>query len=81
MDVYTFKTKLTKAYINHLKSLHVDFLENNHLQGKAKDCVGSLEDLNEIWVLLLSNFGDTEKMPRYQFKKVSQLGLMKSQKT
>ena len=39
LDFYTFKTKFLKAYSNHPKNLLVEWLVNNHLEGKAKDCV------------------------------------------
>ena len=58
LDYYTFKTKFYKAYMNHPKSLLVKWLVNNHLEGRAKDCVGSLEDLDEIWTRLKNNFGN-----------------------
>ena len=81
MDYYTFKTKFTKAYTNHPKNLLVEIITSNHLEGKARECVGSLEDIEEIWQRLKDNFGNTELMLQHHFKKLSQLGLMKTQKS
>ena len=81
MDYYTFKSKFLKAYSNHPKSLLAEWLVNNHLDGKAKECVGSLENIEEIWKRLSSNFGNTEQMLCYQFKKINNLGYMSKQRT
>ena len=81
VDFYTFKTKFLKAYVNHPKSLLVEWLTNNHLEGRAKECVGSLTSIEEVWDRLKSNFGSTEQMLQHQFKKINQLGPMKSQKS
>ena len=80
MDFYMFKTKFLRAYRNHPKSLLVEFLVNNHLEGKARDCVGSLENLEEIWERLKTNFGDTQELLIHQFKKIKELGPMQRQK-
>ena len=80
MDFYMFKSKFLRAYSNHPKSLLVEWLVNNHLEGKARECVGSLEDLDEIWERLKSNFGDTQELLMHQFKKITQLGPMHKQK-
>lgn len=80
-DFYTFKSKFLKAYGHHPQSLKVDYLKNNHLSGKAKDSVGSLEELEGIWVRLKSNFGNTEQMLLFHFAKINHLGPMKNQKT
>ena len=81
VDFYTFKSKFLKAYVNHPKSLLVEWLVNNHLEARAKDCVGSLKNLDEIWTRLQNSFGNVEQLLTHQFKKISQLGLMNKQKT
>ena len=81
MDFYMFKSKFIRAYSRHPKSLLVEWLVNNHLEGKARECVGSLEDLDEIWDRLKTNFGDTQELLMHQFKKISSLGPMHKQKT
>ena len=48
-DYYTFKSKFIKAYGNHPKDLKVEWLKNNHLEGLAKEFVGSLDNIDEIW--------------------------------
>ena len=73
-DFYSFKTKFQKAYANHPKKLLVEWLVNNHLGGQAKECVGSLEDLDEIWQRLKKTFGNTEQMLRFQIAKMKQIG-------
>ena len=80
-DFYTFKTKFLKAYGNHPKNLMVEWLKNNHLQGVAKDCVGNLEDLDNIWHRLMNNFGNTEQMLQYQFGGINKLGPMPGRKS
>ena len=80
MDFYMFKSKFLRAYSNHPKSLLVKWLVKNHLEGKARECVGSLEDLDEIWERLKSNFGDTRELLMHQFKKITQLGPMHKHK-
>ena len=79
-DYYTFKSKFTKAYVNHPKSLTVEWLKNNHLEGPAKDAVGSLDSLDEIWDRLLKNFGDTEQMLKYKFVSIDRMGSMARRK-
>ena len=81
MDFYTFKSKFLKAYASYPKALLVEWLTNNHLEGKAKDCIGSLDCVNEIWKRLENNFGNTEEMLQHQFKKINQLGPMRLQKS
>ena len=75
-DFYTFKSKFNKAYINHPKTLKVEWLKNNHLEGPAKAAVGSLECLDEIWVRLKNNFGNTELMLNFKFGIIDKLGPM-----
>ena len=75
-DYYTFKTKFLKAYRNHPKHLMVEWLKNNHLEGPAKDAVGSLDSLEEIWVRLKNNFGNTEQMLIHKFSTIDNLGSM-----
>ena len=81
MDFYTFKSKFLKAYANYPKTLLVEYLTNNHLQGRAKECVGTLDCIENIWTRLSDHFGNTEEMLKYRFTKVRQLGQMKNQKT
>ena len=50
------------------------------MEGKARDCVGSLENLEEIWERLKTNFGDTQELLIHQFKKIKELGPMQKQK-
>ena len=59
-DYYTFKSKFLKRYVHHPKSLMVETLKNNHLAGKAKQCVGSVDDIDNIWKRLKNNFGNTK---------------------
>ena len=80
-DFYTFKSKFLKAYCSHPKKLLVEWLVNNHLEGKAKECVGALEDLDAIWERLKSTFGSTEQMLMHHFKKIHSMGLQKNVKT
>ena len=80
-DYYTFRSKFEKTYINYPKSLKVDKLKNNHLEGLAKNAVGSLEALDEIWDRLKKNFGNTELMMNYKFSTISKLGVMSRRKT
>ena len=75
-DFYTFKSKFVKAYDNHPKSLMVEWLKNNHLEGHAKEVVGSLDTMDEIWVRLQSNFGNTELMLMFHFAKINKMGPM-----
>ena len=80
-DYYTFKSKFLKAYGNHPKNVMVERLRNIHLQGVAKDCIGSLDELDNIWVRLKNNFGNTELMLQYHFGRLNKLGPMNRQKT
>ena len=75
-DFYTFKTKFLKAYGNHPKNLMVEWLKNNHLESPAKEAVGSLDSIEEIWVRLKNNFGNTEQMLMYRFSTIDRLGGM-----
>ena len=81
MDFYTFQSKFLRAYASYPRGLLVEWLTNNHLEGKAKACVGSLDDLEEIWNRLRSNFGNTELLLNHQFAKIHQLGSMRNQKS
>ncbi len=80
-DFYTFKSKFLKAYERHPKSLMVDWLKNNHLKGKAKSCVGSLDEIDGIWKRLKDNYGNTEQMLLYHFDRINRLGTMNKQKS
>ena len=80
-DFYSFKTRFLKAYGNHPQSLMVEWLKNNHLDGKAKDSVGSLEDMDNIWKRLQDNFGNTQQMLLYRFGTINKLGPMHKRKT
>ena len=80
-DYYSFKTKFLKAYGNHPQSLMVEWLKNNHLDGKAKESVGSLEDMDNIWQRLKDNFGNTEQLLLYHFSRINQLGPMHKRKS
>ena len=75
-DFYTFKSKFLKAYSNHPKDMKVHYLKNNHLEGLAKEFVGSLEDIDEIWERLKGNFGNTEVMLKYHFGRINKMGQM-----
>ena len=75
-DYYTFKSKFIKAYGNHPKDLKVEWLKNNHLEGLAKEFVGSLDNIDEIWERLKSNFGNTEVMLKYHFGRINKMGQM-----
>ena len=81
MDFYTFRSKFLRAYANYPKELLVEWLTNNHLEGKAKECIGSLNNLDEIWNRLRSNFGNTELLLEHQFTKIYKLGPMRNQKS
>ena len=81
MDFYTFKSKFLRAHVNHPKALLAEMLVNNFLEGKAKDCIGSLDALDDIWERLRCNFGNTELLLEHQFAKVNQLGPMRNQKS
>ena len=81
VDFYTFKTKFSKAYSRHPKTLLVEWLVNNHLEGRAKECVGTLDDLDTIWARLKSNFGNTEQMLLHQFKKIQKMGSLQKVKS
>ena len=59
----------------------VQYLKNNHLDGRAKDCVGSLDDMDNIWCRLESNFGNTTEMLMFKFKQISKMGAMNKRKT
>ena len=80
-DFYTFRSKFAKAYKNHPRDLKVDWLKNNHLEGKARECVGALEDLEMIWNRLKDNFGNTEQLLLYHFDKINNIGHMSQQKS
>ena len=80
-DFYSFKTRFLKAYGNHPKSLMVEWLKNNHLDGKAKESVGSLEDMDNIWKRLKDNFGNTEGLLLYHFGRINKLGPMRNRKS
>ena len=80
-DFYTFKSKFLKAYARFPRAIVVERLTNNHLEGRAKECVGTLEDIDAIWDRLKKNFGNTEEMLQFQFKKINQLGHISQQKT
>ena len=56
-------------------------MTNNHLDSEAKECVGTLSDIDEIWSRLRNNFGNTELLLDYQFKKLYQLGTMRNLKS
>ena len=81
VDFYTFKSKFAKAYSRHPQTLLVEWLVNNHLEGRAKECVGSLDELDAIWIRLKSMFGNTEQMLLHQFKKIQQMGSLKKVKS
>ena len=59
----------------------VEWLVNNHLEGRAKDCVGSLDDIDEIWARLKKTFGNTEQMLLHYFGKLNKLGHMSKLKS
>ena len=80
-DFYTFKTKFMNAYKNHPRNLKVEWLKNNHLEGNAKDCVGSLDDMERIWARLKDNFGNTEQLLLYHFSKINKIGHLSKQKS
>ena len=80
-DFYTFKSKFLKVYTNHPKSLMVEWLKNNHLSGKAKECVGSLTDMDNIWKRLKDNFGNTTQMLLHHFGKINKMGPMNRRKS
>ena len=67
--------------MHHPKSLMVEFLKNNHLSGKAKQCVGSLDDMDNIWKRLQDNFGNTEQMLLYHFGAINKMGPMNKRKS
>ena len=80
-DFYSFKSLFLKTYAHHPKSSMVNLLKNNHLKGSAKDSVGSLEDIDNIWKRLKDNFGNTEQMLLHHFGKMNKLGPMHKQKS
>ena len=80
-DYYTFKSKFLKAYTDYPQSLLVQCLKNNHLQGRAKDSVGSLDAMESIWLRLESNFGNTTEMLMHHFQQINKMGHMNKQKT
>ena len=80
-DFYTFRTQFESAYNNHPRNLKVEWLKNNHLAGKAKNCIGSLDDLERIWARLKDNFGNTEQLLLYHFGKINKLGQLSKQKS
>ena len=80
-DFYTFKSKFLKVYAHYPKCVMVECLKNNHLQGRAKACIGSLDDMDNIWQRLKDNFGNTERMLLYHFKKINSMGSMNQKKT
>ena len=80
-DFYTFKSKFERVYANHPKNLLVDWLKSNHLEGEAKEAVGSLMCLKSIWKRLKDNFGNIELMLLYKFSKIERLGTMSKQKS
>ena len=80
-DFFTFKSKFTKSYEDYPKRLLVQCIKNNHLIGKAKDCVGSLEEMDNIWARLLNNFGNTTEMLNHHFRRMNKMGHMSKQKT
>ena len=75
-DFYTFKSKFLKAYSNHPKDMKIHYLKSNHLEGLAKEYVGSLENIDEIWERLKGNFGNTEVMLKYHFGRINKMGQM-----
>ena len=80
-DFYTFKSKFLKAYVHYPQRLLVQYLKNNHLEGRARDCVGSLDVMDNIWIRLKSNFGNVNEMLMYHFQRLNKLGYMSKQKT
>ena len=80
-DYYTFKSKFLKRYVHHPKSLMVETLKNNHLAGKAKQCVGSVDDIDNIWKRLKDNFGNTEHMLMHHFSTINKMGSMTKRKS
>ena len=50
------------------------------MEGRAKEAVGSLECLNEIWNRLKNNFDNTELMMKY-FNAIGKLGVMSPRKS
>ena len=80
-DFYSFKTKFLNAYEDYPKKLIIEYLKNNHLGGVAKDCVGTLNTLDEIWERLEQHFGDTQLMLLFQFDKILKLGPMSKQRS
>ena len=80
-DFYTFKSRFERVYANHPKNLLVDWLKSNHLEGEAKEAVGSLATLESIWKRLKDNFGNIELMLLHKFSKIEKLGNMSKQKS
>ena len=82
-DFYIFKSKFLNlsAYADYPVSMLVQYLKNNHLEGRAKDCVGSLDNMDNIWYRLESNFGNTTEMLMFKFKQISKMGAMNKRKT
>ena len=76
LDYYTFKSKFLKAYANHPKTLLVEWLVNNHLEGRAKESIGSLDKLEDIWIRLKDNFGNVDQLLTHHIHKLTQLGSM-----
>ena len=81
LDYYSFKSKFLKAYVNHPKLLIVERLINNHLEGRAKDCIGSLDDLESIWTRLKDNFGNVEQLLAHHIQKMIKFGSMQKLKS
>ena len=80
-DFYTFKSKFLKAYSDYPQRLLVQYLKNNHLEGRAKDCVGSIDVMDSIWVRLENNFGNTTEMLNHHFQQINKMGHMSKRKT
>ena len=76
LDYYSFKTRFLKRYANHPKALVVELLVTNHLDGRAKDCIGSLDNLDEIWIRLKENFGNVDQLLTHHITKITKLGPM-----
>ena len=76
-DFYTFKSKFLKAYADYPQRLLVQYINTRHLEGRVKDCVGYLDVLDNIWVRLQSNFGNTTEMLAHHLHQINKLEPMR----
>eukprot|EP00111_Clytia_hemisphaerica_P011422 TCONS_00033462-protein len=74
INFYKFKSDFDKLYSTTVpKHLMSDFLKNNFLEGTALSIVKYESDINKIWSILKSSFGDVKRLLSNKNSELTQL--------